>query len=199
MERAFFGGVIACAISCSVASGSGDDLLRLWGIDNDDAQLFAIDDVRNPGATMVDYGAIHVADGLDTSPVEGGIHAFTIVNTFDAFFVASEGVGSVAGPVLLHIDLHDLDTSGEAGDTDPGVVTAEVVGSLLDAGWDPRWTITGIAGDPLYNEMYILGADDLEVGAGGQAVVGGARTTRHPPYLRKNRDIWRAQTAPPTA
>lgn len=159
MERAFFGGAVACALIFTSGHAAGEDLLRLWGIDNDDAQLFAIDDVRNPAATMVDFGRVHVADGFGNHAVGGDIQAFTIVNTFDAFFVATEGVGSVPGPVLLHIDLHDLDTSGEAGEMDPGIVTAEVIGSLLDAGWDPKWTVTGIAGDPLYNEMYILGAD----------------------------------------
>ena len=159
MDRAFFGAAVACALGIAHTNALGEDLLRLWGIDSDDAQLFAIDDVRNPDATLVDLGRIHVADGFASRPVEGDIQAFTIVNTFDAFFVASEGIGSVPGPVLLHIDLHDIGTSGEAGETDPGVVTAEVIGSLFDAGWDPARTVTGIAGDPLFNEMYILGAD----------------------------------------
>ena len=160
MERAFFGGAVACALVIFAGEAPADDLLRLWGIDNDDAQLFAIDDVRNPAATMVDYGRIHVANGFEHDVVEGDIHAFTIVNTFDAFFVAQDGVGSHPGPVLLHIDLHDIGVSGDAGQEEsPGVITAEVIGSLLDAGWDPSWTVTGIAGDPLYNEMYILGAD----------------------------------------
>jgi hypothetical protein len=147
--------IAACAagaLACAAAPAAhADDLLRLWGIDADDAQLFAIDDVRNPGATMVDYGPIHVPDGLDHAVITGEIRAFTIVNTFDAFAVVDGDVGSCAGPVLLHIDLHDIGTAGP--------VTAEVIGSMLDAGWDPSWTVTGIAGDPLYAEMYILGAD----------------------------------------
>ena len=152
MDRVTVGGVIACAIAAAAAPRAGaEDLLRLWGIDASDAQLFAIDDVRNPGSTMVDYGAIHVRNGFDHEPVSSGIRAFTIVNTFDAFAVVDGDVGSVQGPVLVHIDLHDIDTGGP--------ITAEVIGSMFDAGWDPSWTVTGIAGDPLFSEMYVLGAD----------------------------------------
>lgn len=151
MERAHFGSVVVCALTISAGLAQADDLLRLWGIDAEDAQLFAIDDVRNPAATIVDYGPIHVANGYDSEVVSGEIYAFTIVNTTDAFFVVHDDVGSHEGPVLMHIDLHDIDTGGP--------ISAEVIGSMLDAGWDPAWRVTGIAGDPLYNEMYVLGAD----------------------------------------
>lgn len=151
MERAHFGSVIACALSISAGVAQADELLRLWGIDAEDAQLFAIDDVRNPAATIVDYGPIYVSDGFDSEAISGKIRAFTIVNAYDAFFVVHDDVGSHAGPVLMHIDLHDIDTGGP--------ISAQVIGSMLDAGWDPAWQVTGIAGDPLYNEMYVLGAD----------------------------------------
>ena len=152
MGRAILGSAVACALAATAVSHAhAEDLLRLWGIDSADAQLFAIDDVRNPGATMVDCGPIHVSDGFDHQVITGSIKAFTIVNTFDAFAVVDGDVQSCAGPVLIHIDLHDIDT--------PGPVTAEVIGSLLDAGWDPDWTVTGIAGDPLFAEMFVLGAD----------------------------------------
>jgi hypothetical protein len=151
MDRAIFGGVVACALGMSAYAAHAEDLLRLWGVDNADAQLFAIDDVRNPAATMTDYGPIHVPNGFSHEPVTGEIKAFTIVNTFDAFAVVSGDVGSHAAPVLIHIDLHEIDNSGP--------VTGEVIGSLLDAGWDPDWQVTGIAGDPLFAEMYVLGSD----------------------------------------
>jgi hypothetical protein len=143
--------LVACAAGLLAAPASAEDMLRLWGIDAADSQLFAIDDVNNPDATFTDYGAICIVDGIATRKVDAPIRAFTIVNTFDAYAVASGPVGDTPGPVLLHIDLREID---------PGVpVIAEVVGSVADEHWDPSWAVTGIAGDPLFSVMYILAAD----------------------------------------
>ncbi len=143
---------ILCASTILSASVHADDLLRLWGIDADDAQLFAIDDVNNPQATFSDLGPIYTDTGVSAEPITGEIRAFTVVNTFDAYAVVNGDVGDKPGPVLIHIDLEQVEV---------GVpVVAEVIGSIADAGWNKAWTITGIAGDPLYNVMYVLSADD---------------------------------------
>lgn len=143
--------VFACAGSILAGPAGADDLLRLWGLDADDAQLFAIDDVNNPQATFNDYGPLHVSDGHTSRAITGDLRAFTIVNTFDAYAVVNADVGDHAGPVLVHVDLEDIEL---------GIpVVVDVIGSIGDAGWDPAWTVTGIAGDPLYNVMYVLSSD----------------------------------------
>ncbi len=142
---------ILCASTILSTYAHADDLLRLWGIDADDAQLFVIDDVNNPQATFSDLGPIYTDGGVSAEPITGEIRAFTVVNTFDAYAVVNGDVGASKGPVLIHMDLEKLEV---------GIpVVAEVIGSIGEAGWDDDWTITGIAGDPLYNVMYVLSAD----------------------------------------
>ncbi|USN99392.1 MAG: hypothetical protein H6810_01565 [Phycisphaeraceae bacterium] len=143
--------IIACVGATFAGSAAAEDLLRLWGIDADDAQLFAIDDVNNPERTFTDFGEIRAASGHRAERIDGEIRAFTIVNTFDAYAVVNGDVGGCPGPVLLHVDLEHIE---------PGIpVVADVVGSLADAGLDPAWAVTGIAGDPLFGVMYVLSAD----------------------------------------
>jgi hypothetical protein len=151
MLRALFPAVSVCAVGLAGGHASAEDFLRLWGIDGADAQLFAIDDVNDPYTTFVDYGPLHIAEGYRALPLSGKVSAFSVVNTYDAFAVVHEPVGEHAAPVLVHLDLREIDV---------GVpVVASVVASLADSEWDPAWTVTGIAGDPLHSVMYVLTAD----------------------------------------
>lgn len=151
MLRALFPAISVCAVGMVGGHAAAEDFLRLWGIDAADAQLFAIDDVNDPYTTFVDYGPLHIVEGFRAVPVTGKVSAFSIVNTFDAYAVVHERIGEHAAPVLVHLDLREIDI---------GVpVVAAVVGSLADSDWDPAWTVMGIAGDPLHSVMYVLTAD----------------------------------------
>lgn len=151
MLRALFPAVSVCAVGLVGGHACAEDFLRLWGIDGADAQLFAIDDVNDPYTTFVDYGPLHIADGFRAIPLTGNIAAFSVVNTFDAYAVINEPIAEHAAPVLVHLDLREIDVGMP--------VVASVVGSLAASDHDPAWTIKGIAGDPLHSVMYVLTAD----------------------------------------
>lgn len=140
-----------CALAITTLTASADDLLRLWGVDADDAQIFAIDDLRNPHATLKSYGRLHVASGLRAEPVTTPVRALTVVNTFEAYAVVNQDIAGFEAPVLVRFDLRDLD--------DALPVTADAVGTLDLASTGGDWEVTGIAGDPLYNVMHVLIAD----------------------------------------
>lgn len=145
--------LVAASMLCvASAHAAADELLRLWGLDAADGKLFAIDDVNNPHATFSDYGPLHVVEEYRARPIGANIRGFTIVNTFDAYAVVNGDVGGHTGPVLVHVDLRGVDT---------GVpVVADVIGSIGGDAQQPGWTVTGIAGDPLFSVMYVLLSDD---------------------------------------
>ena len=151
MTKIGLAGAALCALASTAQFASGDDLLRLWGVDADDAQIFAIDDLRNPHATLKSYGRLHVASGQRAEPVTTPVRALTVVNTFDAYAVIGEDIAGFDAPVLVHFDLRDLD--------DALPVTADAIGTLDLASAGGEWEVTGIAGDPLYNVMHVLISD----------------------------------------
>ena len=127
--------------------GNGKILIpTLWGIDRDDADLFAIDDYRDPGAGTTTYGPLKWNDGGTLTPLTGLVRAMAIDNSARMYLVSSSALGSVSGPVLLRMNLEDVTQSGD------NVVT--VIGQM-GTGSDIR----GLTIDPLNDDLYAIRAD----------------------------------------
>jgi len=102
-------------------SGPGHHVL--WGIDEDDATLFAVWDVDDPVSTYIDFGQLHVMDNGTPTALGGRIEAIAIDDAGQAFIISNQAVDSIAGPVLLRVDTTALDPSQP-------VVVDEIIGRV---------------------------------------------------------------------
>lgn len=147
---------IALGISLAIASAASGQVkhqLRLWGLDADDGQLFAIDDVSRPKGTFRDFGpVIGSVDGRQR-PIGDGTGGFTVIHNRFAYMAINRG----GGTDLLTLDLRELN---------PGMpVIAETVGPITfeqpagERAPDVR-RVVGIAAGHLFDAVYVLVGDD---------------------------------------
>lgn len=94
----------------------------LWGIDEDDATLYAIWDVSDPVSTYVDFGVIHYDNGSTLVPLTSRVDAIAIDESGVAYLISNQAVDGVDGPVLLRVDTNTLDPQTD--------VVAQVLGQV---------------------------------------------------------------------
>ncbi|MGB0712462.1 MAG: hypothetical protein ACPGUC_02770 [Gammaproteobacteria bacterium] len=132
-------------------SASVSALPTLWGVDEDDGELFRIDDYTNPAGTLTSYGQFKWNNNGNIQSVGNDIEAFTIRSDGMAYMILDDDLGGENEPVLLRFDMNTAST------TQDNVV--DVVGNIninFDTSDDD---LTGIDFDPSTGEMYVLFED----------------------------------------
>jgi parallel beta-helix repeat protein len=136
--------IYASTLKGSIAPGV---VPKLWGIDEDDAQLFAFTNY-NSTATFINYGALkwkNAGVNTDFSP-SSNLSSLAITRHGRAYITSDTSLGASTAPVLLAFDLVNAST------TQPNVVS--IVGSIPTS-----VEIRGLAIDPTNEDVYALRSD----------------------------------------
>lgn len=124
----------------------------MWGVDEDDGQLFSIGDYTDPLSTFTDYGKLQYQwkGKLKNVGKHIGAVAFGADNLL--YMAVNTGVAGYREPVLMSFDI------GSASSGSPSVVS--FVGEI-NAGFNNyRDNITGLSFDPITGDMYALLRDN---------------------------------------
>lgn len=132
-------------------------LPTLWGIDEDDGELFRIDDYTLPSVSYTSYGQLKWDDNGIIKNVGNDIESFTVSPDGIAYMVVNDNLGALAddtspsnldGPILLGLDLNTVSTSADNLVNVIGVIDVQ-----LDSSLD---SITGLDFDPVSGSLYAL-------------------------------------------
>lgn len=124
----------------------------LWGVDEDDGQLFKIDDYTNPSATFTSYGNLKWNDNGTIREVGNDIEAFTIRSDGMAYMVLDDDIAGQNEPVLMSFDMNTASTTADN--------VVNVIGRINVTFNTSADDITGIDFDPITGNMYALFEDD---------------------------------------
>ncbi|NIA22539.1 MAG: PEP-CTERM sorting domain-containing protein [Anaerolineaceae bacterium] len=126
-----------------------DPTPTLWGIGEDNGQLFSIGDYTDAAATFTDYGKLKYYDHRGRLRRVGSqIEAFTVAADGTAYMSMNKTFNGLHKPVLLSLDLNGATTSGDNIVSIIGQVDRTVV---------PRGDeLTGLSIDPLSGTLYGL-------------------------------------------
>ncbi len=120
----------------------------LWGVDEDDGQLFRIENY-NGVPVFTDFGDLQYDTGGGVlEPVGNDIEAATLAPDGNLFMAIDDDIGSVSEPGLLRFDIDDASTSA------PSVVT--IVGSLGISTDNSSDNVSGLSFDPLTGGLWAL-------------------------------------------
>lgn len=129
----------------------------LWGIDEDDGELFRIDDYNNASSTFTSYGQLKWNDNGTLRNIGNDIEAFTVPADGLAYMVLNDNLGALGkdrgpyshdGPVLLRFDMRTASTTQDN--------LVEVIG-VIDVEFDSRIdNITGLGFNPMSGELHAL-------------------------------------------
>ena len=126
------------------SDSGGDPDTTLWGVDEDDGELFKVRDYFWPALTATRYGRLKYRNGDRIRDIGNDIEGFTLDCDGTAYMVCNDDVGSYDDPVLLKFNVHDARRNAN------NIVT--IVGEINWSG-----DITGLAIDPTTNKLYGLG------------------------------------------
>jgi len=149
-------------IALLVGATTAHAVPMLWGVDEDDGELFSIADYTQIGggpaaAGLTVYGRLRYReDDGSVSNVGNDIEAFTLDVDGTAYMAINDdmddvdGLGDVDEPVLLRFNINDAST------TDDNIVT--VIGRINAAGYDASDgdNISGLSIDPRSGDLYGL-------------------------------------------
>lgn len=124
----------------------------LWGVDEDDGELFRVDDYTNPSNTFTSYGQLKWNDNGTIRTIGNDIEAFTIRSDGMAFMVLDDDIAGSNEPVLMSFDMNTASTTSD------NVVS--VIGRIDVYFNSTDDDITGIDFDPNTGSMYALFEDD---------------------------------------
>jgi hypothetical protein len=136
--------IYASSLKGSVTTGV---IPKLWGVDEDDATLFAFTNY-NSAATLVNYGRLKWNNGgvnTDLS-ADSNVSSIAIDRTGRAYMTSDTSLGGNTAPLLLSFNLTNAST------TLPNVVS--IVGSIPTS-----IEIRGLAFDPTNDDLYALRSD----------------------------------------
>ncbi len=124
----------------------------LWGIDEDDGQLFSIGDYRNASATFTDFGRLMWDDNGRLRKVGHHLEAFTLDADGTAYLALNHKLGGLDEPVLFSVNLNNL--------VPGGTNIAAPLGRIGIHFDDSSDNITGLSFNPLTGDLYALFRDD---------------------------------------
>lgn len=145
----------AVAAALTSAVSRAESLPLMWGVDEDDGQLFSIGDYTDPFATFTDFGRLQWDDHGRLRNIGAHIEAFTLDLDGTAYMARNRTFAGVHEPVFMSLNVNDAHTA-ESGQ--PNVV--DILGRIdvpFDSGSD---NITGLAFHPVTRELYVLFRDD---------------------------------------
>lgn len=129
----------------------------LWGVDEDDGQLFSISDYTTLSG-FTSYGLLQYDTGGGLANVGRHIEAFALNSGGVAFMAVNDDVGIFSEPVLLSFDVNTASTV-----TDNVVTQIATLDLTFDAGGSDN--ISGLTFDPVSGDLYGLfrtsGTDEL--------------------------------------
>lgn len=119
---------------------------KLWGIDEDDAQLFSISNYMSPTTTLTSFGRLKWNNAGTPTDFGTNLDNCIISRTGRLYFYCNETFGTHLGPTLLSFDLANAST------TQNNIVS--IIGRTPTS-----VELRGIAIDPLNDELYALRND----------------------------------------
>lgn len=143
--------VIAIGASALISS-SALAVPTLWGVDEDDGELFRIDDYTNAANTFTSYGQLKWNDNGTIRNIGNDIEAFTIRDDGMAYMVLDDDIAGQNDPVLMRFDMNTAST------TQDNVV--DIIGRINVYFNSSRDDITGVDFDPFTGDLYALFEDD---------------------------------------
>ena len=118
---------------------------KLWGIDEDDGQLFAMENYTD-SSTMIDYGRLKWDDNGTISEIGSDMEAMTLDENGDMYIALDRKLtGSGNGATLLLFNILDAST------TDDNIV--QVIGEIGINSDDPDDNVSGLSIDPSTGEL----------------------------------------------
>ena len=149
---AFLASFVSVAIIGSITTAAGATTVPvLWGVDEDDGQLFSIGDYTNPAATLTDYGRLRYWKGSSLRSISD-IEAFAIDAAGVAYMAVNHDLGPIDEPVLIKFDLNTAST------TSTNIVT--VIGRMEVPFNSSSDNISGLGFHPFTGDMYGLFKDE---------------------------------------
>lgn len=128
----------------------------MYGVDEDDGQLFTIADYDTATPTFTNLGLLKYAGGASFGP---NIEAMTLDPNGIVYMALDASVGTATDPVLLTYDIADLETP--TPNLEVTIVGSMGIGSPAD-------NVSGLSIDPLTGDLFaLLRTDDI----GGVEVV----------------------------
>ncbi|MGB1111107.1 MAG: hypothetical protein ACPG4N_12175, partial [Gammaproteobacteria bacterium] len=97
---------IALAASAMLCAPMAWSVPTLWGVDEDDGELFRIDDYTNPAATFTSYGDLKWNNNGNIQNIGNDIEAFTIRSDGMAYMVLDDDISGQNEPVLMRFDMN---------------------------------------------------------------------------------------------
>ena len=138
----------------SSGGGGGDavtwtsNTIKIWGVDDDDGQLFSVEDYTNAtDVGFTTYGTLKWDDNGTLKLASSDIEAVAVEGGKMAYMALNNNLGSYTRPVLLRFNLNNAST------TEDNVV--DVMGSI---GWTKD--VTGLSFDPSTGDLYATGKPD---------------------------------------
>jgi len=136
-------------VMLSAGSALADPTSTLWGVGENDGQLFSIGDYTNAAATFTDYGTLKYYDSRGRLRRVGSqIEAFTVAANGTAYMSMNKTFNGLHKPALLGLDLNDV-TRG--GDNIVSII-GQVDRTIVSHGDE----LTGLSIDPLSGTLYGL-------------------------------------------
>jgi hypothetical protein len=137
--------IYAAGLKGSITSGVTP---KLWGVDEDDSNLFSFSNYNSPAATLTTYGRLKWNNSGTLTDFGDSFNISSIaINRYGrAYLTCDSNFGSYTAPILMYFDLAGAST------TQPNVVS--VVGQIPTS-----IEIRGLAIDPTTEELYALRSD----------------------------------------
>jgi len=139
--------------------GGPGKTVRMWGVDEDNGELFSIDDYTAQDVGFTSCGRLRWTDRHGHAHYLGrGVKAFAVDDGGVSYMIHKDSLGSTEGPVLLRFDLNGRSL------TQPNV--AEVVGTV---GWGKD--VTGLSFEPKTGKLYAVAMPVSGKKGGGHLLV----------------------------
>lgn len=129
----------------TIASEENEVIPKLWGIDEDDGQLFVMEDYTD-SSTMVNYGRLKWNNNGNIQTIGSDMEAMTLDENGDMYIALDRNlVGSSDAATLLKFNINDASTTSDN--------VVEVMGEIgidFDSYAD---NVTGLSIDPLSGDL----------------------------------------------
>ena len=138
--------VVATATLTSTPTIASQEIIpKLWGIDEDDGQLFVMEDYTD-SSTMVNYGYLKWNDNGTIKKINQDMEAMTLDRNGDMYIALDRNlVGSGNAATLLKFNINDATTTGDN--------VVEVLGEIgidFDSNYD---NVSGLSIDPRNGDL----------------------------------------------
>ena len=129
----------------TIASGQTEVIPKLWGIDEDDGQLFVMEDYTD-SSTMINYGKLKWDDDGTIKNINQDMEAMTLDENGDMYIALDRNlVGSGDAATLLKFNINDATTTGNN--------VVEVLGEIGIDFDSYKDNVTGLSIDPISGNL----------------------------------------------